>query len=255
MKYFYICTLLLLVGFAHNGSAQTTEKPNLFEFNLEFKNMHYWRGYAVSKSPVLAPSVYYQSPNGNWKMGFWGGMSFDGSYREFDYFISYQKGGFSASLWDIYNFSVPEIQGKGYFDYNNQTTGRFIDLTLAYDFSAVFPFSISTSTILHGRDSAPMPSELDPFRRRGVLRYTSYIEGTYTFVKNDKYTLSGFVGGSVALSGAETTFYTSQNAINFVGFTYSKVLDLGGYMLPVRATPAWNPDAGHAFMEIAISFF
>lgn len=36
---------------------------------------------------------------------------------------------------------------------------------------------------------------------------------------------------------------------------YQMVVQVGDYKIPVQATPAWNPNAKHAFMEVAINFF
>lgn len=145
--------------------------------------MHYWRGFAVTTAPFLTTNLYYQVPNGLWKAGVWGGMGFSGNYREFDYYVHFQKGGFSASLWDIYNFSTPEITENGFFDYNNRTTGRFLDFTLAYHFGEKFPLSVSSSTILHGRDSRAVQPEVNPVFQRTLTLHFLY-RGTLPYSKN-----------------------------------------------------------------------
>lgn len=253
--------LIILALFAMNMKTLAQETGNAenkptIEFNLQLKNMHFWRGYAVTTAPMLGSMLYYQSPNEQWKMGFWGGMGFAGTYREFDTFISYQKGGFSAALWDIYNFSTPDISGRGFFDYSNRTTGHFLDLTLAYDFGEQFPFKLSASTILLGRDSEFIGAEPTTFfERTGNLRYTTYFEGRYTLINAPAYQLQAFVGAAVALSGAGDNFYANRSGINFVGLTYNRIIQIGNFKIPVQATPAWNPNAEHAYMEIAVSFF
>lgn len=257
MKRIIIIFTLLAWNMTSNAQElDTVEKRRAFEFNLQLKNMHYWRGYAVTTAPMLGSSLYYQSPNEQWKLGFWGGMGFAGTYKEFDTFISYQKGGFSVALWDIYNFSTPDIQGRGFFDYSNRTTGHFLDLTLAYNFGKLFPLQLSASTILLGRDSEFIGAEPTTFfERTGDLRYTTYIEGRYTIINTANYQLQAFLGGAIAFSGARETFYTNRSGVNFVGVTYYKVLEIWNYRIPVQATPAWNPNAEHAYMEVALSFF
>lgn len=260
----HLLILLATFNFSLASYAQTGEEVVLqdtakeekkrVEFHLQLKNMHYWRGFAVTTSPLLASNLYYQSPNGQWQAGFWGGMGYDGNYREFDYYIAFSKGPFSASLWDIYNFSSPEIAGRGFFDYNNRTTGRFLDLTVGYNFEKYLPLKVSASTILYGRDSEII-EDPNVIERTGRLRYTSYVEARYTILKKETYELQGFIGGAIALRGTEDTFYTSRNGINFIGLQYHKVVKIGEYSIPVQATPAWNPNADHAYMEVAISFF
>lgn len=251
MKRFLLSAALLLSVLF--GYAQETDESKSIDFDVQLKNMHYWRGFAVTTAPLIASSLYYQSPNGLWKMGFWGGMGFNESYREFDYFVSFQKGGFFVSAWDIYNFSAPEISGEGYFDYSNRTTGHFIDLTVGYDFGEAFPLKLAASTIVHGRDSDMIDEEF--LERSGRLRYTTYIEATYTVLKNEQAQLQIFVGGALALSGVEETFYANKNSINFAGLHYQRTITINDYAIPVQLTPAWNPNADHAYMEVAISLF
>lgn len=260
MKYFLLLILGVLCSLPVKGQtyklpADTVkkEKERRIDFNVQLKNMHYWRGYAVTTAPMLGSILYYQSPNELWKMGFWGGMGFSGTYREFDYFISFQKEGFTAALWDIYNFSTPDITGNGFFDYNNRTTGRFLDLTLAYHFGEELPLQLSASTILHGRDSESVEAPL--FQRSGDLRYSTYLEARYVVLKRESYQLQAFLAGAIALNGAEDTFYTTRSGINFLGLQFLKEVHIGDYTIPVQATPAWNPNAKHAYMEIAITFF
>lgn len=250
-----ILITLAVLALSLSTNAQTEEEPRRFNLTFQLKNMHYWRGYAVTTAPMMGTSLYYQSPNGQWKMGFWGGMGFDGEYREFDNFISWQKGNFSISLWDIYNFSTPDIAGLGIFDYDNDTTGRFVDLTFAYFFGEKFPFRLSTSTIVLGRDSDFVGSEpTTVVTRTGDLRYTTYIEGRYTIFNEKNHQLQAFIGGAIALAGEGETFYSNRNAINFVGLSYARNVRIGNFIIPVQATPAVNPNAGHAFMELAINF-
>ena len=54
--------------------------------------------------------------------GFWGGGSFNGDYKEFDYFVSYAKKGLSLLLWDVNNFS----------DYERSFGGLWIPSTMSY---------------------------------------------------------------------------------------------------------------------------
>ena len=56
-------------------------------------------------------------------------------------------------------------------------------------------------------------------------------------------------------AGADNTCYTMPNGINFPVLKFQKTVSIGEYTLPVQATPAWNPNAKHAYMEVAINFF
>lgn len=254
MKSFILTIFLITIS--QVSFCQEEKETNRVDAEISIKNMHFWRGFAVTTAPLIASDLHYKSPNGLWRFGFWSGMSFNGDYREFDYYVSFQKGPFSAAIWDIYNFSTPEITGRGFFDYNNRTTGRFVDLTLAYDFYSSLPLKISASTIIHGRDSEQQTVRIDPFfERTGQLRYTTYLEARYTILQGDSFKLQGFIGGSLALSGATENFYASRQGVNFVGFQYHKTAVISNYEFPIIITPAYNPNAKHAFMEVAIRLF
>jgi len=86
------------------------DEEKLFHFNLQLKNMHLWRGYHVSNSPVTAADVNYTSKNGFFKAGLWGGRSFNGEYTEYDYYVSFMHKGFTLAVWDINNTSdYPDV--------------------------------------------------------------------------------------------------------------------------------------------------
>jgi len=252
MKLLPIFLVIFLSSFSLCAQESQEYKP--IDLNLQLKNMHLWRGFAVSNAPILASNLFYQTRDEKLRLGVWGGKSFDGSYREFDYYISYQSEGFTVSLWDIYNFSTSDLIGGGVFDYDKRTTGRFIDLTLGYEFQD-FPFLVAVSTIIHGRDSEFMSIPENPYLRSGDLRYSTYMEARYNVIERDKYQFTVFVGGAFSLRGAEDTFYTSKPGLNFMGFTFNKKVEIGEFEFPIQATPAWNPDANRGFFEIAVSFF
>jgi hypothetical protein len=114
---------------------------------------------------------------------------------------------------------------------------------------------LSVSSILHGRGSAADASVIDTFQRTGELRFSQYIEARYPIFRRENTQLEAFVGGAIALAGQGETFYTTRNGINFIGLQYRTVVQIGNIRLPVQATPACNPNAKHAFMEVAINFF
>jgi len=51
--------------------------------------LYIWRGFRVSNSPITDADLHYSTRDGNFAVGLWGGESFDGVYREFDYYVSY----------------------------------------------------------------------------------------------------------------------------------------------------------------------
>lgn len=58
MKKLFI-TLFSLVAFATSSYAQSEYKP--VDFTLQLKNMHLWRGYTVTNTPMTAVDLHYNS--------------------------------------------------------------------------------------------------------------------------------------------------------------------------------------------------
>lgn len=142
-------TLIAAVALSLNANAQKLHLVSGLE------TTHIWRGLEVSKGLTLDNEVAISDNNNHFRFGLWGGMQINGDYKEFDYYVSYTNGGFSASVWDIYNFSDGiYANDKAYriFNYNSRNTGHFIDATVSYNFGEKFPLTLSWSTILAGRD-------------------------------------------------------------------------------------------------------
>jgi hypothetical protein len=232
------------------AQAQDTPASGALDMHLQVKNMHLWRGYAVTESPMTALDVAYVCPSKNFKIGVWGGAGFNGDYREFDYYLAYNKGGFKFEVWDIFNFS-PGMPTK-LFDYDQKTTSHFIDVTLGYQFGKSFPLYLSASTIVYGRDLEPIAS-IPP--RYGDNRYSTYIHAEYPVYSGNGYDLKLYLGGAVALAGQTQNFYASKTNIVATGFVVSKNVTLGSYTLPVSATALWNPELNSGNIQLALNLF
>ncbi|GLB51776.1 hypothetical protein NBRC110019_08150 [Neptunitalea chrysea] len=258
-KLVYIAILILgtSVGFSQSNSqtisdsipseTMNTYKP--FNFNLQVKNMHLWRGYRVTDAPMTAGDVNYTSKNGKFKAGLWGGSGFNGDYHEFDYYISYATGGWSLAIWDINNYSAyPDAE---IFNYDISKTSHFIDVTLAHQFQKI-PLKLSWSTIIQGRDTY--------MDENGELKnaFSNYVEASYTLRKETNWSLSAFVGGvfSFANDIDESNFYGDKSSINNVGLVYNRDLNiLDKVTLPVSATAMWNPLQKYGAMQVAVNLF
>ena len=146
MKKYLLLIIILLFSIATYA-----QKVN-GAFGLE--TAHLWRGFEISNGLTLTGDMSY-SFNKNIKVGLWGGRQIDGQYREFDYYAAYNTCGLTLSLWDIYNYSGHEgDKWADIFNYDQYTTGHFIDLGAAYDFGSKcnFPLVLSWNTIVLGRD-------------------------------------------------------------------------------------------------------
>lgn len=259
MKTFKIALAGLALLIAFGASAQD-KGTSPFATHLQVKNMHLWRGYAVTEAPMTALDVSYTCPNTSLKFGVWGGAGFNGDYREFDYYIAYNKGGFKFEVWDIYNFSTSMPSTK-LFDYDQKTTRHFIDATIGYQFGTEFPLYLSASTIIYGKDRDVLPTDAlttipgtDPLRR-GDNRYSTYVHVEYPIYSKDGYDVKLYMGGAFALNGQKQNFYASKSNIVATGFVVSKNVTIGSYSLPISATALWNPELNSGNIQLAVNLF
>ncbi|WP_031428333.1 hypothetical protein [Flavimarina sp. Hel_I_48] len=216
------------------------------DFNLMVKNMHLWRGLHVSNSPVTVADISYNSKNGFFKAGLWGGRSFTGEYTEYDYYLSFSHKNFTLAIWDINNTSdYPDV---GFFNYDRAETSHFIDASLAYSFEKI-PLQLSWSTVIQGRDTYETNT--------GKLKnaFTNYVEASYVILKEKDWSFAGFVGGSFSfLSTAH--FYGDHPGLSNVGVIYNRdVKIMKSYTLPISATASWNTVQEYGAIQIAVSLF
>ncbi|WP_131839621.1 hypothetical protein [Acetobacteroides hydrogenigenes] len=236
------------------AQAQDSPAQGSLDMHLQVKNMHLWRGYAVTEAPMTGLNVAYINPSKTFKVGVWGGAGFNGDYREFDYYVAYNKGGFKFEVWDIFNFS-PGMPTK-LFDYDQKTTSHFIDVTLGYQFGKSFPLYLSASTIVYGRDLESIPSSLPGVGPRlGDNRYSTYVHAEYPVCNYNGYDLKLYLGGAFALAGQTQNFYASKSNIVATGFVVSKSLTIGSYTIPVSATALWNPELNSGNIQLAVDLF
>ena len=143
----YIFTALV------NGPTPNTNAYAQLGMKASLCNNHLWGGMEVSDGCVLTADAFYTSPNGLFTLGLWGGTNTQGTYKEFNHHLSFQKNGCQLALWDTYNFSPgATYNNREYFNYSARTTGRFLDATFSYRFQSKVPLLLSWSTIVFGRD-------------------------------------------------------------------------------------------------------
>jgi hypothetical protein len=224
---------------------QQEDTYQAINFSLDTKNMHLWRGYKVSNNAMTALNANYTSRNEKLKIGLWNGISFDGSYTEFDYYFSYEiSNKVNLSVWDINNFS--DFPGANIFNYKRETTSHFVDATLS--FKATDKLGLSWSTILAGRD----------FYRteNGEVRssFSNFVEARYKAFDINQTSVNLFLGGAFSFVN-EAHFYGSSPGIVNFGILLSKEIDVLGSTLPVSAMAMWNPEQNYGAMQLQIGLF
>ena len=77
----------------------------------------------VTDGIVLLTDLSYTMADDHITIGLWGGTNSEGSYKEFNHYISLKAGGWHLALWDTYNFSPgATYNNKQYWNYSTHTT-------------------------------------------------------------------------------------------------------------------------------------
>ena len=142
-----LCFLLILGWCIDSVHAQ-------LHLNAKLQNNHLWRGMEVADGIVLLTDFNYSMADNHVTVGLWGGVNSEGSYKEFNHYLSLKAGGWHLDLWDTYNFSPgATYNNKQYWNYSAHETGRFLDMTVGYRFDKKkIPLALSWSTVVFGRD-------------------------------------------------------------------------------------------------------
>ena len=234
-----------LVGSFYQADAQVN-------FALDLQTMHLWRGMEVADGMVLTSDLNMTDRRKEFCLGLWGGMNTQASYKEFDYYVSYTKGGFKCSLWDIYNFS-PEAtyNNREVFNYRASETGRFIDATVSYQWKHKFPLSLNWSTIVFGRDRD---------RENQKNRYSTFVYADYSFWQKEGWDISAGAGPAFALSPGNNekghrireNFYGDTAGIVHLNIKAVYQLSVCQMNFPVTLLAMWNPQSNDAFFQVGV---
>lgn len=191
----------------------------------DFVSSYIWRGIYMSNASIQ-PSLEFHA--GNFTIGAWGSVSFNGKDREIDLTASYSSGNFMISVNDLWwNPQNSEIK---YFNYKSHETEHTFEGTLAYTLPCRrFPLTLSWSTIFAGMDK----------KTNGKQAYASYVELTYPFhTKNiELEAVCGFTPYK-----AEMQYETSGFAFTNLALRASREIKITpSFSLPLFTELAVNP--------------
>lgn len=240
--------LLFCTFVCGNTIAQMHLKANL-------QNMHLWRGMEVTDGAVLTTDLSVTDRKNHFRAGIWGGTNTNGSYKEFNNYLSYICHRFSVALWDTYNFSPgADYNNKEFFNYKAKETGRFVDATLSYTISEKLPLFLSWSTILYGRDRDGMNAQ---------NRYSTFVYAEYPVFRNNLWEVRPGIGTAFAFSPGENVDGVSTSA-NFYGDTagivhvsLTTIYRLTAFKrdFPITVLALWNPQSDKGYLQIGIQLF
>lgn len=241
-RYFTVVLLAAMLSVAAYG-----QKMHL---SAGLQNMHLWRGLQVAKGGVLSADVNLGLANDGLRIGLWGGTDFVGNYMEFDYYVSYSVAGFSAAVWDIFNFSPDLPFSKDIFNYDRFTTSHFIDVSAGYNFDVLLnvPLRLSWATIVAGRD----------LNSEGLNMFSTFVYAEYSVFRNEHWIVDLGLGGTFAFNrtkeDGKTNFYGNDN-VNQVSLRTTYLLKIGRFDLPVFAHAMWNPDSKNGYLQVGVNLF
>lgn len=227
------------------ASAATMTAAAQIHLSVELNNNHLWRGIEVADGCVVETDLNYTFAKGHMTLGLWGGTNTQGTYKEFNHYLSIQGAGFKFSAWDTYNFfHGATYNNRQYFNYSAHETGRFLNCTLDYRFQQPqFPLLLSWSTIMFGRDRSADNT---------AQKYSTFVYAEYPVYKKDGWQVDAGVGGAFALNkaGDDHHFYGTTPGIVHTQLKVSRDLKIGFYTLPVHVMGMWNPQSDKAFFQI-----
>ena len=243
--YYRLVGLFLLLAISGKASAQLHLKANV-------QNMHLWRGMEVTDGMVLTTDLSVTDARQHFRAGVWGGASMDGSYKEFNNYLSYTLHRFSVSVWDTYNFSPEaDYNNREFFNYKAKETGRFVDATLSYTVSEKYPLFISWSTILYGRDRDGLNTQ---------NRYSTFVYTDYPVFCDEHWEVRPGIGTAFAFSPGKDADGTSSSS-HFYGDTAGVIhlsvattyhLTISRQACPVTVLALWNPQSSKGYLQIGI---
>ena len=111
-----ITTSLIASAICLTASAQ-------IHLTADLQNNHLWRGMEVADGCLILSDLGYTFANGHMTLGLWGGTNTQGSYKEFNHYITLRTGGLEFSAMDTYNFSPgATYNNRQYFNYKAHET-------------------------------------------------------------------------------------------------------------------------------------
>lgn len=258
-----LCGVLLMMS---NILYAQEDDYKAFSANGHIKNMHIWHGSVVHSGAMFAASLEYNTRDGKFTTGLWGGSSFSGTevdnvntgetetayYKEVSIYAKYRfSDKFFIEAVSHNNYTGVEERGDelNYWSYDKTQGYNFVDVNFGYNITP--GTSLYLATIIGG-GSGDYEVQED-----GSLKdsWTQYLEIKSKVWQKGDHSLSLFAGGAWSFF-TDKTFYTegAGNIIN-VGAAFAKNVHIGTYKLPVEVTAMWNPEQKKTVLQLDIALF
>jgi len=246
---------LFLASCAISASAQTattasTPTKGSFTVSADLVSSYVWRGFTENKTPNIQPSATFTY--GSLSIGAWGSGSFDGSYKEVDFYATYAFNDLFSLTVSDYNWNLlgTNPHYNNYFYYKNDSTGHIFEGTLSYAGVKEFPLSVSVNTMFYGADK-----KINSDGTKLENAYSTYVELGYPVTKNAKLTLGGLYLSSKDANNAYLVENRKGFNITNIALKVNKDLKFTeSFSLPVYGIIGFNPETEDAFLVGGITF-
>mgnify|MGYP001190131534 CR=1 FL=1 len=247
----FLTLLVLSIGLSGSYKLCAQEENTILEspisITCDLMSRYVWRGTDFGGSPSIQPGVEY-GKNGI-AIGAWAAYTINSpGEQEVDLYASY-------TFKDLLTFTVTdyyfpdELDDYNYFNYNNNTTGHILEVSLSFNGTQKLPVSLLLACNVWGDDAVRLNGD----GSEGALQYSTYAEASYAF----KY-LDVFAG--VNLTGADTSigesgFYGDNPGVVNLGLSTTKEIQISEkYSLPLSISLITNPQAEKIYLVAGISF-
>ncbi len=217
MKYlFSILLVVFTLNLKANFSVDTLKNKNFtITPSVTFTNLHTWRGLTAGTAPAIEPNVRWQYKN----LAFdtWAGYTFDNSFKEIDFVLTYSYKFLTISVSDFY--CMPKVVTNKFTSLKNDETDHLFETKTSFRLSEKVPITLSGAFFFAGSDIEKTETEVKQL-------YSSYFEIFYPFtIANTPVSLE--IGGTPAkgLYAKEASVYNYSLSV-YKDFKISKQFNL-----------------------------
>ena len=238
-RFFYFILLISSATFLSAQDSTFTGKSKLeVDFGADLVSSYIWRGIQFSEGPNIQPGITFEK--GGLEFGTWGSSNFTTNFYEVDLFLSYTFKGFTIGVVDYFLMDNNAINTKSnYFDYSNNTTDHFIELSASYENPGKYPFRLMLSTFVYGADRDINNNNY----------YATYFELGYLLnIGHLKFDF--FIGGALN----DNYVYIDDKGIINLGFKVEKEIKINDkFSLPIYLSFVTNPVRENVFLIFGIT--
>jgi hypothetical protein len=201
-----------------------------------FCSQHMWRGFAVGTAPTIEPLITYSY--GNFKANAWAAFAIDNSYREIDFFITYDWKYVRLGLYDYY---CPQ-EGSLIVDFTrfkSTETQHLFEAQAVIKGGGKIPLKLTTACFIGG-------SDIDG---NGKQLYSTYLELAYSFSKW-KNNFS-FEVGMTPFEG----MYASHASVFNYGFSVARDININDHWsIPSLYKLVYNKEKKDVYFTVGFTF-